>query len=143
MSRAKYPMKNPYAAYRPVPTAQSAREQEAMALRLAARRLSEASNRLERNRALNINHEMWSILFRELNSPLCPLPEVLKWDCVRLAFWSIDYSTKAVLSELSLDPLIEINDRVAEGLEGVVDAQSVAAPVLPASISAMRARALA
>ena len=108
---------NPYSTYGRLAPAQNAREQEALAFRLASRRLTEARNGAERNLALNINHEMWSIVFRELNSPSCPLPDILRGDCIRLAYWSLTYSTKAVLSDLSLDPLVEINNAVAEGLE--------------------------
>jgi len=108
---------NPYAAYGARVSAQSSREQEASAFRLAARRLNEAGSRFERNHALNINHEMWSILFRELNSSACALPEVLQADCIKLALWSLEYSTKAVLSDLSLSPLVEVNNNIADGLE--------------------------
>lgn len=108
---------NPYAAYGARVSAQSFREQEATAFRLAARHLNEAGNRPERNRALGINHEMWSILFRELNSSACALPEILKADCIKLALWSLEYSTKAVLSDLPLSPLVEVNNTMAEGLE--------------------------
>lgn len=108
---------NPYAAYGARVSAQSSREQEATAFRLAARHLNEAESRPERNRALNINHEMWSILFRELNSSACALPEILKADCIKLALWSLEYSTKAVLSDVPLSPLVEVNNTMAEGLE--------------------------
>jgi len=108
---------NPYSTYGKLAPSQDAREQEALAFRLASRRLTEARDRTERNLALNINHEMWSIVFRELNGPSCLLPDILKGDCIRLAYWSITYSTKAVLSDLPLNPLIEINNAVAEGLE--------------------------
>ena len=89
---------------------------------------------MEINRALGINHEMWSIIFRELNSPECPMPEILKNDCIKLALWSLDYSTKAVLSDLSLAPLVAINESVAEGLEASgrtasMPAGSIAVPI--------------
>lgn len=108
---------NPYSIYKSRVPVQSPREQEATALRLASRLLTEAGNRLDRNRALNINHGIWSILFRELTGPSCPLPEILRKDCLHLAVWSLDYSTRAVLSDLPLSPLAEVNTRVAEGLE--------------------------
>lgn len=108
---------NNYSAYGAKVTTQSPREQEAIAFRLASRRLREATSRPERNRALNTNHEMWSILFRELNSAACSLPDILRQDCINLALWSLDYSNRAVLSDLPLAPLAEINDTIAEGLD--------------------------
>jgi len=121
---------NNYSAYGAKVTTQTPREQEATAFRLASRRLREAISRPERNRALNINHEMWSILFRELNSAACSLPEILKQDCIHLALWSLDYSNRAVLSDLPLAPLAEINDTMAEGLDS--NERTVAPPVVVA-----------
>lgn len=120
---------NNYSAYGVKLTVQSPREQEATAFRLASRRLREATSRHERNRALNINHEMWSILFRELNSAACVLPEILKQDCIHLALWSLDYSNRAVLSDLPLAPLAEINETMAEGLDS--NERTSAPPVIP------------
>ncbi len=121
---------NPYSTYGKLAPSQGAREQEALAFRLASRRLTEARDRTERNLALNINHEMWSIVFRELNGPSCMLPDILKGDCIKLAYWSITYSTKAVLSDLPLNPLVDINNAVAEGLE---------APSIPPAVLARNA----
>jgi flagellar biosynthesis regulator FlaF len=116
---------NSYSVYRCRTPTQSPREQEATALRLASRLLNEAGNQLERNRALNINHGIWSILFRELNSSACLLSETLKKDCLYLAVWSLDYSTRAVLSNLPLSPLAEINITIAEGLEAPKQAEVI------------------
>lgn len=131
---------NSYAAYGAKVTTQSPREQEATAFRLASRRLREANGRQERNRALNINHEMWSILFREFNSAACVLPKILKQDCIHLALWSLDYSNRAVLSDLPLAPLAEINETMAEGLDS--NERTPVAPIV-ASMSSDRFAATA
>jgi len=102
--------------YNAVAPSQDARQQETMAFRLVARRLQEASDQRTRNAALGINHELWSIMFKDLNSSNNRLPPILKQDCLTLARWSLAYSTRAVLSDLPLAPLIEINEQVAQGL---------------------------
>lgn len=104
---------------------QTPRESEAMALRLASRRLREASNRASINLALGLNHELWSIIFRDLNNSQNQLTGVLKADCLALALWSLNYTTRAVLSDLPVEPLIEVNDTLAEGLESAPPASAI------------------
>ncbi len=103
-------------AYNAVAPQYDARQQEMMAFRLMARRLNEATDRRSRNAALGINHELWSLMFLDLSSSNNRLPPILKQDCLTLARWSLAYSTRAVLSDLPLEPLIEINEQMAEGL---------------------------
>lgn len=95
---------------------QVAREQEATAFRLAAKGLRDAVDRRSRNAALSKNHDLWSIIQRDLNAPGNKLGPVLKQDCLSLARYSLNYSTRAVLSDLPLDILIDINMQVSEGL---------------------------
>ena len=105
--------------YNSVAAPQSARQEEATAFRLAARKLREATDRTARNKALRVNHELWSIMLRDLGGSGNGLPAILKKDCLFLALFSTDYSTRAVLDiALSLDPLIETNEQVADGLDG-------------------------
>ena len=123
--------------YNSVTTPQSARAQEALAFRLAARKLREATDRLSRNKALHLNHELWSIMLRDLGGSNNALPPILKKDCFALARFSVDYSTRAVLKpELPLDPLISVNEEVAAGL----DQQSAAPSPTPAPASIMATR---
>ena len=114
-------------AYNAVRPAVGAREQEAIALRLASRKLRDAGDRPSRAKALRLNHELWTLLIRDLAGENNKLPPILKRDCLALAVFSLDYSTRAVVSELSLTPLIEVNERVAEGLEGGARAPAVIA----------------
>ena len=104
--------------YNSVTTPQSPREQEALAFRLAARKLREATDPASRNKALQLNHELWTIMLRDLGASNNALPPILKKDCLALARFSIDYSTRAVLKpELALEPLIAVNEEVAAGLD--------------------------
>ena len=107
----------PYAAYAKSSAPSTIREQEALVFRLAARRLREAGHRLDRNKALNINHEVWSYVFREVAGSGCALPPVLRRDCLALARFALHYTTNALLKDLPLDPLISVNERMAEGLD--------------------------
>ncbi len=102
--------------YNTLAAPQDAREQEALVFRLAARRMRDAADQPSRNAALGINHQVWSHMFRDLNCPENRLPAVLKKDCTVLARWSLDYSTRALLNDLPLGPLIDINETVADGL---------------------------
>ncbi len=121
----------PYAAYAKASSASTIREQEALVFRLAARRLREAEGRLGRNRALNINHEVWSYVFREVVGSACSLPAVVRRDCLALARFSLHYTTIALLKDLPLDPLIDVNERMAEGLGASRNAAPQAATSLP------------
>ncbi len=109
-------MKN-YAAYAKSSAPSTIREQEALVFRLAARRLREAKHRLDRNKALNINHEVWTYVFREVAGSACSLPTILRRDCLALAHFSLHYTTVALLKDLTLEPLIVVNERMAEGLD--------------------------
>ncbi len=44
------------------------------------------------------------------------LPAELKNQLIGLGAWSMRYSTLALLQDLSLEPLIEVNRNIAEGL---------------------------
>ncbi|TLU72696.1 flagellar biosynthesis regulator FlaF [Lichenicoccus roseus] len=106
-------MANPYAT---ATAATSPREEQAIAFRLVNRKLTQADTPPTRNAALGLNHELWSILFRDLGSSENRLPPVLRQDCIRLARWSMAYSTQAVLQDLPLAPLVAINEDMVEGL---------------------------
>ncbi len=118
----------PFVAYAQSSAPSTIREQEALVFRLASRRLREADDRAGRNKALGINHEIWSYVFRELSGTGSHLPAILRSDCLTLARFSLDYSTKALLHDLPLDPLITINERIAEGLGSRSGAASTVDP---------------
>ena len=65
-------------AYNAVPSADALREQESLVFRLSARKLREASDQASRRKALGINHEVWSYMFRELNGSANRLPPILQ-----------------------------------------------------------------
>lgn len=66
--------------------------------------------------ALGRNHELWSILIKALASDTNKLPDGLKSQLMDLAAWSMRYSTLAILHNLSVTPLIDVNRNIADGL---------------------------
>jgi flagellar protein FlaF len=68
---------------------------------------------------------LWSILVQDLSLAENRMPEGIKAELVRLGLWAMRYSTLALLKDLPLVPLIEVNRNVADGL------QAQAASTLP------------
>ena len=67
--------------------------------------------------ALGRNHMLWSILIQDLSLAENALPEGIKTQLVSLGLWAMRYSTLALLKDLPLEPLLEVNRNVAEGLD--------------------------
>ena len=70
-----------------------------------------------RIRALGRNHDLWSLLLKDLALEGNRLPEAIRSNLVTLGLWAMRYSTLAILKNLSADPLIEVNRNIAEGLK--------------------------
>jgi flagellar protein FlaF len=67
--------------------------------------------------ALGRNHALWSTLVKDLALGSNQLPAPLKTQLLRLGLWSMRYSTIAILRNLALEPLIEVNRNILEGLQ--------------------------
>lgn len=78
--------------------------------------MTEAAEGGARIRALGHNHDLWSALVKDLALGGNKLPAPLKENLLALGVWSMRYSTLAILRPLPLDPLIDVNRNVAEGL---------------------------
>lgn len=98
------------------------RETEILAFGLCNRRLAEATTPRARIEALHKTHELWSLLVRDLESPGNALPAELKQQLVSLGFWAMRYSTLAIARELPVQPLIEVNMNLLEGLRAQASA---------------------
>ena len=94
----------------------SPRETEIIAFGLCNARLSRAITLAERVAALHKTHELWSILFRDLSSDANQLPPSLRSDLIALGVWAMQYCVSAMSSDATLQPLIEVNRNVADGL---------------------------
>jgi flagellar protein FlaF len=90
-----------------------------------------------RVRALGRNHLLWSILVKDLSLAENALPDGIKAQLVGLGFWSMRYSTLAILKDLPLEPLLEVNRNVVEGLQ----AQGASPPSPPADTPSRTIRA--
>ncbi len=74
--------------------------------------------------ALFHNQRLWSAIVKDLALETNQLPAELKRNLTELGFWAMQYSTRAMAEDLSLDPLINVNRDMIEGLQ----AQRAAAP---------------
>jgi flagellar protein FlaF len=92
------------------------RETEIIAFGLCNDRLAKADEPRARIEALHKNHQLWSLLIDDLTSPGNGLPEELKQQLVAVGTWAMVYSNKAIAEPLPLQPLIEINNNIVEGL---------------------------
>ena len=82
------------------------------------RDLAACTEGIPRTRAIGRNHTLWSILVRDLAVADNQMPDGLKAQLISLGLWSMRYSTIALLRDLPVDPLIEVNTNVLEGLLG-------------------------
>jgi flagellar protein FlaF len=96
--------------------AMAARETEIAAFRAINRALDSADSEEARIRALGRNHDLWSMLVKDIGLGENKLPEALKNNLLALGLWAMNYSTLAILHKLSPDPLIGVNRNIAEGL---------------------------
>ncbi len=86
------------------------------------RELTECSGAAEKTRAIGRNHSLWSILVKDLSLAENRLPEGMKAHLIGLGLWVMRYSTLALLRDLPLQPLIEVNGNVLDGLLAQADA---------------------
>jgi flagellar protein FlaF len=96
------------------------------------RDLADGVDGIARTRAIGRNHTLWSILVKDLAMADNHMPEGIKAGLIGLGLWSMHYSTHALLQDLPVDPLIEINDNVLQGLlvqPSAQQAKSLEAPI--------------
>jgi flagellar protein FlaF len=103
----------------------SPQETEILAFGLCNARLSKAKDKRERIEALNKTHQLWSLLVRDLASVGNNLPDHIKSQLIDLGFWAMQYSVSAAAHDMSVQPLIDVNRNVADGLRAQI--QSAAA----------------
>lgn len=92
------------------------RETEAVAFGLCNARLAQANTPGERIAALHKTHMLWGILVRDLSHAGNRLPEQLRQQLLGIGVWAMSYSVAAMTNEASLQPLIEVNRNLADGL---------------------------
>ncbi len=88
---------------------------------LANAKTADAKTRIS---ALFHNQRLWSAIVKDVALETNQLPAELKQNLTDLGIWAMQYSTRAMGEDLSLDPLIAVNRDMIEGLQ----AQRAAAP---------------
>jgi flagellar protein FlaF len=83
---------------------------------MVTRDLADCAEGPSRLRALGRNHKLWSILVKDLALAENRLPDGVKAGLIELGLWSMRYCTQAMLRDLPLQPLIEVNRNIADGL---------------------------
>jgi flagellar protein FlaF len=122
----------------------SARDGEIMAFTVANTYLRECASQASRTKALHKNQQLWSLLVKDIMLSQNGLPQAVKDRLIRLAFWSMSYSIRAMGAELPLAPLISINSDMIEALqhqaENAAGARADTFAPLPAKRAAAKGR---
>lgn len=114
----------------------SPREAEILAFGLCNARLGKAAEGREKIEALNKTHQLWSLLVRDLASDGNRLPAELKEELIGIGFWAMQYAIAAAARNLSVQPLIDVNRNIADGLrDQAKQARPVSKPRQEAAIS--------
>jgi flagellar protein FlaF len=104
------------------------RETEIAAFGAVIRALAEAADDSARIRALGRNHDLWSMLVKDLGRASNGLPDALKQQLISLGLWAMRYSTLAILQKLPVAPLLDVNRNIMEGLMMQASRPDTAAP---------------
>ncbi|MBN3866886.1 flagellar biosynthesis regulator FlaF [Gluconobacter kondonii] len=94
----------------------SSREMEVMAFRHVNSLLTQAKDHEKKVAALAANLKLWSILSLSVERVDCPLPSVLRDDILKVGSWSMRYSNAAFNAAKDLQPLVDVNNDMIEGL---------------------------
>jgi flagellar biosynthesis activator protein FlaF len=114
----------------PLFQAASSRETEIVAFSLCNNGLETAISPAERIHALYKNQQLWSALVKDVSLEANGLPAPIKKQITELGDWAMRYSTIAMTSELSLAPLVQVNQDMIDGLRGQA---GMAQPPAPAA----------
>ncbi len=93
-------------------------EYRAFAIFTRALEEAEAEGPVAVVKAVADNRQLWLTLQIDLASPDNQLPKELRAQLLSIAIWVNKYSTAAMKSEASLEPLITVNKQIMEGLRG-------------------------
>jgi flagellar protein FlaF len=72
--------------------------------------------------ALDWNRRMWSVLAADCASQTNALPEATRAQIISLSLWVGRHTSAVMRSEEEIDPLIEVNRMIMQGLSGRADA---------------------
>ena len=66
--------------------------------------------------ALDANRRLWNVLAADCSAPQNQLPLALRGQIISLALWVARYSSEVLRSGADIEPLIDINRTMMEGL---------------------------
>lgn len=75
--------------------------------------------------ALNWNRRVWSSLKYDLAAPANRFPDALKANLISIALWVERYTSQAMRGEVEVQPLVDVNRSVMEGLSPAKPAAAV------------------
>lgn len=84
------------------------------------RRAEMSSKSSDRVEGLTLNNALWTTLTADLAHEENKLPQELRATLLSLGLYSIRYGQKSIQNKDSLQPLIDINQRMMKGLRGDV-----------------------
>ena len=84
----------------------------------AAMMKAEQQGHAEGVRAVHWNRRLWLMLQADCASESNGLPESVRAGVISLAIWVDKHSRKALKREADLQPLVEVNRNIMEGLSG-------------------------
>ena len=77
--------------------------------------------------ALDWNRRMWSVLGGACSDPANALPEQLRASIISLSIWVGKHTSQVIRRQEEIEPLIEVNRMVMQGLRGPSQATPAAA----------------
>jgi len=80
--------------------------------------------------ALAENRQLWTVMMSDCAIDTNELPQQLRAAIVSLGLWVIRYSGQVLRGEAEIDPLIDVNRDVMEGLVPKANLAAVQAPAL-------------
>lgn len=121
---------------------ESAQETEYRLFTEVTRSLIAARDRGQKDKAyfeaLDWNRRMWSVFSTDCAVPGNGLPDQLRASIISLSIWVSKHSSLVARGEEEMEPLIDINKTVMEGLALQVQARRAQPPAAPAPAPAQR-----
>ena len=105
---------------KPLFDAASPRESEIVAFSLCNAGLEAAITPADRIKALYKNQQLWSLIVKDVGLDGNGLPADLKTRLAELGSWAMSYSIVAMANDVSLAPLMQVNQDMIDGLRSQV-----------------------
>ncbi|MFA7430433.1 MAG: flagellar biosynthesis regulator FlaF [Rhodospirillaceae bacterium] len=85
----------------------------------------------ERILALHRNTKLWQAFAADCSESGNQLPDDIRAKIVSLALWVYNHTEKAIIGELPVRPLAEVNRTIAKGLAAAIEARNADTPAPP------------